>query len=117
MANTTDIGQDESPYRGQTLGPKDVRLLRIDSTKGTLHLRAERHELANIVEYDAISYVWGTAEASVRVLCNDGSLQITPRVYEMLEHLTYTDLFQHAFYGSTLSAYILIDTERNTAGT
>ncbi|KAH6681623.1 heterokaryon incompatibility protein-domain-containing protein [Halenospora varia] len=87
MANTTDIGQVESPYRGQTLGPKNVRLLTIDSTKGTLHLRAERHELANIVEYDAISYVWGTAEASVRVLCNDGSLQITPRAYEMLEHL------------------------------
>lgn len=87
MASTPKVGQDESPYRGQTLGPKDIRLLTINSTKGTLHLTVERHELDNIVEYDAISYVWGTAEASMRVLCNNGFLQITPRAYEMLEHL------------------------------
>lgn len=80
-------GSDNSPYHRQALKGQEIRLLAINSTKSTLCLRTTRHKLDNIIEYDAISYVWGKEDASVTIQCNDGFLQITPHAYEMLEHL------------------------------
>lgn len=95
----------QSPYRGQPLEPGEIRLLTVDaitstdnitSTSGatavesaevTLRLRTTRHKLEDNPEFDAISYVWGIAPASVSVQCNGARLLVTPTAYEMLEHL------------------------------
>lgn len=38
-------------------------------------------------EFDAVSYVWGTAPTSVSVPCNGSSLLVTPVAYEMAKYL------------------------------
>jgi hypothetical protein len=43
--------------------------------------------LSRDLDFDAVSYVWGTAPASVDVDCNGRRLSITPTAYEMLLHL------------------------------
>jgi hypothetical protein len=95
----------QSPYRGQPLEPGEIRLLTVDtitttdnitptsgataaeSAEVTLRLSTSRHKLEDNPEFDAISYVWGTAPASVSVQCNGAPLLVTPTAYEMLEHL------------------------------
>ncbi|KPI39631.1 Sulfite efflux pump SSU1 [Cyphellophora attinorum] len=52
-----------------------------------LELSTVRHSLTDCPEYHAVSYVWGTARASVHVSCNRNPLSITPTAYEMLQHL------------------------------
>lgn len=78
-----------SPYYGQTLRPNQIRLLSARSISNTLHIRTRIHTLGDSIQYDAISYVWGTDEASVTVPCNGWFIRITPRAYEMLEHLRF----------------------------
>jgi hypothetical protein len=91
----------QSPYYDQPLGPGEIRLLTIKSNpetnlqhvfpwlspKVTFCLVTQRHKLEENPEFDALSYVWGTASASIRVPCNNGSLLVTPTAYEMLKHL------------------------------
>jgi hypothetical protein len=91
----------QSPYYDQPLGPGEIRLLTIESNietnlqhvfpwlspKVTFRLVTQRHKLDEKPEFDALSYVWGTASASIRVPCNNSSLLVTPTAYEMLEHL------------------------------
>ena len=74
-------------YDGQSLQASQIRLLTISNVGGVLRLHTTPHNLPGIIDYDAISYVWGTAAVSVRVPCNDGELLITPTAYEMLHHL------------------------------
>ncbi|KAJ8111538.1 hypothetical protein OPT61_g5891 [Boeremia exigua] len=76
-----------SCYHGQSLKPSEIRLLTIEEVDGSLRLQAKPHSLLDIIDYDAISYVWGTAAASVKVSCNGGELVITPTAYEMLQNL------------------------------
>lgn len=85
----SEVRQDRpaSPYHDQALKSQEIRFLAINSTAVGLCIRTTRHNLSGIIEYDAISYVWGTEQAPVTVPCNDGCLQITPGVYEMLERL------------------------------
>lgn len=51
-------------------------------------LQTQCHELSEDLEFDAVSYAWGTAPVSVAIKCNDAILYITPTVYEMLRHLS-----------------------------
>lgn len=78
----------KSPYTHQALKSDEIRLLTITwTTLDEFELRTECHLMTADLEYDAISYVWGTAPASVSVKCNDGMLSITENAYEMLGYL------------------------------
>jgi len=76
-----------SPYHGQRLRIKEIRLLTIKSSGGVIKLNTHRYNLSEDPDYDAISYVWGTAPASVTVMCNNRPLLITPTALEMLKYL------------------------------
>ena len=58
----------------------------------SIELQTHRHELTEDLDFDAISYVWGAAPASVMVTCNGRPLLITPAAYYMLQYL---DLYQY----------------------
>lgn len=77
-----------SPYHGQDLKAGEIRLLTIVwTTSDEFSLRTDCHELTEDLEFDAISYVWGTVPASIAVNCNNVALYITPTVFEMLGYL------------------------------
>jgi hypothetical protein len=93
--------QPQSPYHDRALGPGEIRLVYITkvaepslhhvypwiSQHVTLRLVTTRVKLEDEPDFDAVSYVWGTAPASVTVACHGGSLLVTPSAYEMLEQL------------------------------
>ena len=68
----------------------------------SIELQTHRHELTEDLEFDAISYVWGTAPASVTVICNKRPLLITPTARQMLLHL-------HDYQGKTQRRKVWID--------
>lgn len=74
----------ESPYYGSLLEANEVRLIRICRRGETISMRTMTRNLHNIVEFDAVSYVWGSQKASINIRCNDKDLPITPNVLEML---------------------------------
>lgn len=77
----------DSPYHGQDLSRGEIRLLTVVSTEPGLELSTERHSLAEDLEFEAVSYVWGTAPATVEAICNGKPLLVTPTIRDMLEHL------------------------------
>lgn len=80
--------QPDSPYLGQALKPDEIRLLTIIwTTSDQFELRTDCHALTADLQFDAISYVWGSAPASVSVKCNNGTLLVTPTAFEMLGYL------------------------------
>ncbi|KAH7071040.1 heterokaryon incompatibility protein-domain-containing protein [Paraphoma chrysanthemicola] len=101
----SDEQNPRSPYVKQPLRLGEIRLLTIDAitmandsppkseetraepAQVTLRLTTTRASLAEKPDFDAVSYVWGTAPASVIIQCNDAPLRITPTAYEMLQHL------------------------------
>ncbi|KAI4705302.1 hypothetical protein J4E81_000182 [Alternaria sp. BMP 2799] len=76
-----------SPYGERLLQPDEIRLLTIVRDTDTLRLTVTPHKFQDGLEYDAVSYVWGAAEASVNVPCNEKNLAVTPTVFEMLQYL------------------------------
>jgi hypothetical protein len=103
MALPSTNTSEESPYHHQALSPGEFRLLefkkfsriesvarhtlRIVSGKPALHLVTSRCKLEDKPAFDAVSYVWGGAPASIPVPCNGGHILVTPTAYEMLEYL------------------------------
>jgi hypothetical protein len=89
MMVTTELSpaSSDSPFDGQTLTGTQIRLLTITYVEGTIELQTHRFELAEDLEYNAISYVWGAAPASVTVMCNNKPLAITPTALQMLQYL------------------------------
>jgi hypothetical protein len=90
---------DQSPYSDQPLGPGEIRLLVTEtvpvplqhvfpwlSKESTISLTTKVFRLDQRPDFHAISYVWGTAPASLKVPCNGNgrSLLVTPTAYEML---------------------------------
>jgi hypothetical protein len=77
------------PCRKNSLGPKEILLLIIEAIgePQVLKLTTRRHFLDDEPEFYAVSYVWGTAAASVTIECDGAPLLITPSAYQMLEHL------------------------------
>ncbi|RYN35004.1 hypothetical protein AA0114_g11792 [Alternaria tenuissima] len=74
-------------YGKRPLLSDEIRLLTVEHNAGILRLRMNLHKLQDGLEYDAISYVWGAAEASINVSCNGIDLAVTPTVFEMLQNL------------------------------
>ncbi|KAH6364958.1 hypothetical protein HBI34_160190 [Parastagonospora nodorum] len=96
---------DQSPYSNQPLGSGEIRLLVTEtvpvplqhvfpwlSKESTISLTTKVFRLEQKPDFHAISYVWGTAPASIRVPCNgnDRSLLVTPTAYEMLANFAKT---------------------------
>lgn len=79
----------ESPYCHQQLESEEIRILKIERIpqSQTLQLTTRPIVLADAPDYEAISYVWGTAPDSVPVVCNGAQLLVSPSTHEMLEHL------------------------------
>jgi hypothetical protein len=82
-----DATDTSSPYCERVLQPDHIRLITIHREAGTLRLTVTSHKFQDDLEYDAVSYVWGTAEPSINVSCNGKSLVVTPTVFEMLRYL------------------------------
>ena len=105
-----------SPYDGQELASNEIRLITIKSISKaskspewwvsatakmkyhgreitqtppdiSVELQTHRHELTKDLDYDAISYVWGAAPASVKIMCNKKPLLITSTALQMLQYL------------------------------
>ncbi|KAH8706104.1 heterokaryon incompatibility protein-domain-containing protein [Phaeosphaeriaceae sp. PMI808] len=95
------LSSKPQPYHLQPLKSREIRLLintsshapqTRNATTGCLHdeplnFVTRRYKLHETPEFDAISYVWGTASASISVQVNGSPLLVTPSVREMLEHL------------------------------
>jgi hypothetical protein len=77
----------KTPYDERLLQSDEIRLLTVENGDGSFRLRMTLHKLQDGLEYDAISYVWGAAEASIEVSCNGTDLAVTPTIFEMLCHL------------------------------
>ncbi|KAL1636653.1 hypothetical protein SLS58_009707 [Diplodia intermedia] len=77
----------ESPYLGQELDIGEIRLLTISSTESGLAISTEPHMVTEDLLFDAVSYVWGTAPATVETTCNGKPFLVTSTAYEMLVHL------------------------------
>jgi hypothetical protein len=92
----------QSPYHDQPLGPGEIRLLSITPTtlpslrhvypwlprKRSLHLTTKRVTLSDRPQFNAVSYVWGTAPATILVRCNSGFVLLSHSCYQMLVHLS-----------------------------
>ncbi|KAF3040698.1 hypothetical protein E8E12_005742 [Didymella heteroderae] len=88
MTLMSHVIQADSSYHGQALKAGEIRLLTIFwTTSDEYELRTQCHELNENLEFDAVSYVWGTEPASIPVKCNDATLYITPTAFEMLGYL------------------------------
>lgn len=87
MDSSSAVSPMDSPYHGQDLSRGEIRLLTVVSTEPGLELSTERHSLAEDLEFEAVSYVWGTAPATVEAICNGKPLLVTPTIRDMLEHL------------------------------
>ena len=95
-------GSPISPYEGKALAHNEIRLLKIAYIDGIIELKSRRHVLAQDLDYDAISYVWGSAPATETVLYNGKLLMITPTALEMLHYL-------HKYQRNTKRRRIWID--------
>ncbi|KAH6860661.1 heterokaryon incompatibility protein-domain-containing protein [Alternaria rosae] len=91
-----------SPYESKALANNEIRLLKIAYIDGIIQLKSRRHVLAQDLDYDAISYVWGSAPATETVLYNGKPLIITPTALEMLHYL-------HGYQRNTKKRRIWID--------
>jgi len=83
-----DSADTSSPYDERLLQPDQIRLLTIVRDTDTLRLTVTPHKFQDGLQYDAVSYVWGAAEASMSVPCNGKNITVTPTVFEMLQHLS-----------------------------
>ncbi|KAH6499173.1 hypothetical protein HBI55_063540 [Parastagonospora nodorum] len=96
-----DSSEGQSPYDCQPLKLGQIRLLQAEwvtepslqhvfpwtSSRKSLELHTVRVELEEQHDYEAVSYVWGTAPASVSVMCNGCPIFITPTLHELLGFL------------------------------
>ncbi|KAH8591078.1 heterokaryon incompatibility protein-domain-containing protein, partial [Bisporella sp. PMI_857] len=79
------------PFDYQPLrGPDSIRLLNIHSAGQESDQLICSLEPAQLGEcrYEALSYVWGNAQARKAIICNDGIISITENCYRALRSLT-----------------------------
>ncbi|CAN9475080.1 unnamed protein product [Alternaria alternata] len=101
----TEFPRPESPsslYKHQELRQNQIRLLTTKWINGSIEIEIDQYTLTEDLDYDAISYVWGSAPASVTVKCNHRPLVVTSTALEMLEYL-------HRYQTNTTARKIWID--------
>lgn len=87
MASSSRNLSEHSPYHDQQLEKGEIRLLKIVAIEPALEISTQKHEVTASLEFDAMSYVWGTAPATVGAKCNGKPFLLTPTAEEMLKHL------------------------------
>ncbi|KAH6839287.1 heterokaryon incompatibility protein-domain-containing protein [Alternaria alternata] len=89
-------------YNHQKLRQGHIRLLTTKWNNGSTEIEIDQYTLNEDLDYDAISYVWGSAPASVTVKCNGRPLVVTSTALEMLHYL-------HQYQKNTTTRKIWID--------
>ncbi|CAN9191102.1 unnamed protein product [Alternaria alternata] len=90
-------------YNYQELRQGQIRLLTTKKRIGrSIEIEIDQYTLTEDLDYDAISYVWGSAPASVTVKCNGRPLVVTSTALEMLHYL-------HRYQTNTTTRKIWID--------
>jgi hypothetical protein len=89
-------------YNHQKLRQGQIRLLTTKWINGSIEIEIDRYTLTENLDYDAVSYVWGSAPASVTVKCNGRPLVVTSTALEMLHCL-------HQYQTNTTTRKIWID--------
>jgi hypothetical protein len=89
-------------YDHQKLRQGQIRLLTTKWINGSIEIEINRYTLTENLDYDAISYVWGSAPASVTVKCNGRPLVVTSTALETLHYL-------HQYQTNTTTRKIWID--------
>ena len=92
----TDPAKPESTsslYKHQELRQDQIRLLTTKCIDGSVEMEINKYTLTEDLDYDAISYVWGSAPALVTVKCNSEPLLVTSTALDMLHclHLHQTN--------------------------
>lgn len=90
QAMETDPAKPEStssPYKHQELRQDQIRLLTTKCIDGSVEMEINKYTLTEDLDYDAISYVWGSAPALVTVKCNSEPLLVTSTTLDMLHYL------------------------------
>jgi hypothetical protein len=92
----TDPAKPESTsslYKHQELRQDQIRLLTTKCIDGSVEMEIDKYTLTEDLDYDAISYVWGSAPALVTVKCNGKPLLVTSTALDMLHclHLHQTN--------------------------
>ncbi|CAN9136114.1 unnamed protein product [Alternaria alternata] len=101
----TEFPRPESPsslYKHQELRQNQIRLLTTKWINGSIEIDIDQYTLTEDLDYDAISYVWGSAPASVTVKCNGRPLVVTSTALEMLNYL-------HRYQKNTTARKMWID--------
>ncbi|KAH8629501.1 hypothetical protein IG631_16758 [Alternaria alternata] len=101
----TDPAKPESTsslYEHQELRQDQIRLLTTKCIDGSVEIEIDQYTLTEDLDYDAVSYVWGRAPASVTVKCNGRPLVVTSTALEMLHYL-------HRYQIDTTTRKIWID--------
>ncbi|KAH7309637.1 heterokaryon incompatibility protein-domain-containing protein [Stachybotrys elegans] len=80
-------------YRYGSIGPRDIRLLRLKPGSKTddIHITLTTHSVDDGHEYEALSYTWGDASQIHYIRCHEKLIQVTKNLFEALHHLRYTD--------------------------
>jgi hypothetical protein len=106
MSTLSNHVPPDSPYHDQPLELGEFRLVTVEETgerslrhiypwiipNDSLRLVMRRQKLEDKPRFSAVSYVWGTATASVSVACNGKWILVTPTVFEMLDYLRIHEL-------------------------
>ncbi|RYO09783.1 hypothetical protein AA0121_g10876 [Alternaria tenuissima] len=74
-------------YNHKELRQDQIRLFTTKWINGSIEIEIDQYTLTEDLDYDAISYVWGSAPASVTVKCNGRPLVVTSTALEMLHYL------------------------------
>lgn len=76
---------DDFQY-GPILDENHIRLLRIlrDSDDDIIRCTLETYELAQVPDYDALSYVWGDGSPDHTIVCSGKELKVTKSVHRIL---------------------------------
>jgi hypothetical protein len=96
---------------------RSIRLLDIAPGQATDPVRANLlivDDLYEGAEFEALSYVWGTQDDPVNIICNKEAVSVTKNLNSALRRLRYADKCGES--GSTHFVYMSIDTKGNATG-
>jgi hypothetical protein len=68
---------------------RDIRLLRIDAGEGEIFCSLEHVALSSTIEFDALSYTWGTGDTNHHIICDEDTFPVRQNLYEALAELRF----------------------------
>ncbi|MCJ1448706.1 MAG: hypothetical protein MMC23_009223 [Stictis urceolatum] len=82
-----------APLKYNALPPGYTRLLRVLSPAPSLRCEIQEYATDDLPEYLALSYAWGTGQATESVSCGEQALQVTPNLYAALHEIGMKEEF------------------------